>query len=119
MEYYTGRRFTVEVTRDGDASFAEAIAHAEQSCIQNLNARIERFADHGKLHVPQQLNDEGDGFYAIKARCGLRAYFWYHGTRRRVMVISHFAYKNYQKLRSQDKTRMQRNRQEYKEKSNE
>jgi hypothetical protein len=74
---------------------------------------IERLADFGKLHSPDQFNYETDGIFAIKARCGLRAYGWYHSQRRSVFVISHFIMKKKQKLNPIDIERALRNKAQY------
>lgn len=113
-----GSQFIIEVTRDGVTSRKEAIAQVPGSkvaCIAQLNALIKRFADMGSLKSPVQMCPEEDGFYAIKTRCGLRAYGWYHSTRRRVFVISHFIMKKKQKLDPRDIDRAKRNRDEYEE----
>jgi hypothetical protein len=61
------------------------------------------------------MNNEDDGFYAIKARCGLRAYGWFHTHQRGVFVISHFIMKKHKKLKKRDKERMENNRKAYEE----
>ena len=48
-----------------------------RNCQGQLIALAKRLADFGKLRSPDQMNAEGDGVYAIKARCGLRAYGWF------------------------------------------
>lgn len=105
-----GKTFVVHQTDDADESFRAAAGHATDQCVGQLLARIGRFADTGKLRFPDQLNNEGDGFYAIKATCGLRAYFWYASSERWVVVISHYQFKDYEKLKPQDKKRMKQNR---------
>ncbi len=88
---------------------------SEKACFANLLARIKKFSNKGTLRSPEQINDEGDGFYAIKARCGLRAYFWYHPIHRQVVFISHFILKKKQKLDAGDKKIMLKNRKIYQE----
>lgn len=80
----------------------------------HLVALIKRFADTGKLHSPEQLNNEGDGFFAIKSRSpALRAYFWYDSKERGVIVVSHIIVKKQQKLDKQDKDIMVNERSNY------
>lgn len=113
MLFYKGRTFEIRWAADAKESQATAYGHADENCIAQLNRMIERFADHGKLHSPEQMNNEGDGIYAIKARCGLRAYGWYHSSIRGVFVISHFICKKKQKLDSADLDRSNANRRTY------
>lgn len=117
MRPYAGNTFLVEFSEDAGSSFDEAAARAPAKCVENLLARLKKFADGGKLHTPGQLNVEGDGFFSIKARCGLRAYWWYDRQRRWVIVISHFILKKTQKLSRADKDRMKKNRRSYEERT--
>lgn len=113
MIFYSGQYFVIEETDDATESRPEAESHAQPTCIAQLKRLIERFADFGSLKSPEQMNNEGDGIYAIKGRCGLRAYGWYHATRPRVFVISHYILKKKQKLDPADLTRAQNNRENY------
>ncbi len=114
MLFYTGKIFVIEETDDAVNSRPLAESQAQPiSCIAQLKRMIERFADHGKLNSPDQINDEGDGFFAIKARCGLRAYGWYHQDRQGVFVISHYICKKKQKLDAADIARANANRNSY------
>ena len=103
----------IEQTLDAMGSWKESSNRAPDHCIAQLSRLAQRLADLGKLRSPDQFNDEGDGFWAIKARCGLRAYGWYHSKRRRVFVISHFILKTKPRLSQADKARMKHNRQEF------
>ena len=60
------------------------------------------------------MNAEGDGIFAIKATCGLRAYGW-HDTHqgRRVFLISHVVLKRRQGLNPADKARAVTAREEF------
>jgi hypothetical protein len=43
------------------------------------------------------MNSEGDGIFAVKATCGLRAYGWFcHVNSRRAFVVSHIVLKRKQ-----------------------
>ena len=96
MEPYQGKRLRVELTDDAKESFIEATSYVppnKDACTAQLIGLIRRLADFGRLRSPEQMNNEESGFYAIRARCGLRAYGWYHTKIRGVFVISHFIMK--------------------------
>jgi hypothetical protein len=112
--FYTGVNFTIEETDDAVESKIAAQAQAQPTtCIAQHIQLIQRFADFGKLSSPDQMVPEGDGIYAIKARCGLRAYGWYHSQKRGVFVISHYICKKKQKLDPADLARAISNRDSY------
>lgn len=114
MIFYKGNIFTIEETDDAIASKPEAESQAQPSiAVAQHKNLIKRFADMGKLRSPDQMTPEGDGIFAIKARCGLRAYGWYHSINRHVFVISHYICKKKQKLDPADLERAQRNRIKY------
>lgn len=113
MIFYSGQSFVIEETSDAQESRPEAEGHAQASCVAQLKRLIQRFADFGSLKSPEQMNNEGDGIFAIKARCGLRAYGWYHPQRQKVFVISHYICKKKQKLDPADLTRAKNNRDSY------
>jgi len=71
---------------------------------------VERLADFGKLQSPEQMRNEGDGIWAIKARCGLRAYGYYAPYQKGVFVISHFVHKKKNKMDPADHKRACDNR---------
>lgn len=52
--------------------------------------------------------DGNSKFYAIK-RIPVRAYFWYAETLRDTIIISHYVYKRWNKLRSRDAKRVKAN----------
>ena len=114
--YYSGQKYTIEITEDGLSSRREAescVPSNKKACIAQHIALIKRLADIGELKSPEQFRHEGEGVWAVKARCGLRAYGWYHGSRRGVFVISHFLLKKQQKLDRRDLDRAKRNREQY------
>lgn len=112
--FYPGRKYTVLLTKDGEKSWSEltkTYGPTQSKGISALVARIKKYADTGKLHTPEQLNDEGDGFYAIKTKCGFRFYWWYDiGSK---MIGSHFILKKRPKLAPKDAKRMKTNREQY------
>jgi hypothetical protein len=110
---YEGRVYKIVQTEDAEVSQPEAEAHARKACIAQLDAMIKRLANMGKLNSPKQINNEGNGIWAIKARCGLRAYGWYCRCERGVFVISHYIYKKQQRLDPRDMARAEGNRSSY------
>ena len=72
-------------------------------CVAQLIARLNLLAEKGRLRSPDHMRHEGDGIYAVKARCGLRAYGWFcNFDGRRAYVISHVVLKKQQKARPSD-----------------
>jgi hypothetical protein len=108
--YYEGNVLTIKHTEDAELSLPKAEESAQLSCQAQLRRLTKRLADTGTLRSPQQFNNEGDGFYAIKARCGLRAYGWFSRRCRGVFYISHYVYKSKEKLSKKDKKKMKANR---------
>ena len=50
------------------------------------------------MAYPVQMNSEGDGIFAVKTNCGLRAYGWFDSVEgRKAFIISHFVFKSRQK----------------------
>lgn len=113
MLFYKGVTLEIVQTPDATECWKEVSANAPPNCVAQLLRLAKRLADSGKLRSPDQFNNEDDGFWAIKANCGLRAYGWYHSSRRGVFVISHFILKKKQKLSPSDTERMRQNRRQY------
>jgi len=84
-----------------------------QKALANLFVRMTKHADGHKLHKPEQLNSEGDSFYAYKNKRGFRAYFWWCGTNKNTILISHFVYKKKTELSKSDKETMKKEREKY------
>jgi hypothetical protein len=74
-----------------------------------LLVRVKKYADSGRLVVPEHLNPEGDGFFAFKSG-QVRAYWW---REEKCIIISHFKIKKQQKLDKKDVSLMERHRKEY------
>lgn len=116
MIYAKGARLTIEWTNDARATLPEAEAQvpgSKDACKAQLRALIKRLADVGKIFSQDQMRMEEDSIFAIKTRCGLRAYGWFHRQRRGVFVISHFIMKKKQKLNRGDLERAKKNRDQY------
>jgi hypothetical protein len=115
MRFHSGAKLVIELTTDALASLTEAESHVPDThaaCKAQLRRLLQRLAEIGTLKSPDQWNTEGNGFFAVKTRCGLRAYGWFHSSRRGVFVVSHFIYKQRQKLDPADIARAERNRQQ-------
>lgn len=65
--------------------------------LTGLLNRIQKYAECGELHRPDQLNNEGGGFEAFK-KDQARAYFWrVDGCPNRTCIVCHFCVKKTQK----------------------
>lgn len=116
--YYRGSIYTIEHTEDADESLPKAESHALLACQAQLRRLTERLADTGNLKSPEQFSKEGDGFFAIKARCGLRGYGWFSKYHRKIFIVSHYICKKKAKLAQKDKDRMKANRKKIEEENN-
>lgn len=117
---YQGLKLTIEATEDALWSKTEVVTQVPKNkaaCLTQLWKLTQRLADTGKLNSPDQFRHEGDQIYAIKAKCGLRAYGWYHTQKRKIFVISHYVLKKQEKLDPRDKQRAINNRFIYEENS--
>lgn len=113
MRFHSGTKLVIEFTDDAITSQMEAESHVppnQAACKAQLRRLLQRLGDVGQLRSDDQWNTEADGFFAIKARCGLRAYGWFHRYRRGVFVVSHFIFKKRQKLDPADRVRAKGNR---------
>lgn len=103
------------------ASFDEACADVpgnRDACPAQLQRLTERLADFGKLHSREQFRHEGDQIYAIKARCGLRAYGWFGAHEgRAAFIISHYILKRRDQFSSRDRELVLTNRKQNEETS--
>jgi hypothetical protein len=110
MQETRGLARTIVWTEDAERSLHELDQrHPElRSGLANILALLQRLADLGRLRSPEQFRSEGDGFYAIRHRTGLRAYGWWESNGR--FVLSHFILKKKDALDESDRLRMQRNR---------
>jgi hypothetical protein len=83
----------------------------KDACPGQLIRLIQRLADFGRLRSGDQFVHEGNQIYAIKARCGLRAYGWFDTFEgQAVFVISHYILKKQQKLSQADIAIVEKNR---------
>ena len=80
MIFHSGKKLTIHLTERGDADRSEIekmYGKSERACVAQLNRMLKLLGDKGALQSPEQFRDEGDGVFAVKARCGLRAYGWF------------------------------------------
>lgn len=113
MLFHRGAKFDIEFTDDAGDSLTDAESHVppnQSACKAQLRRLLTQLAERGQLSSPDQWNTERDDFFAVKARCGLRAYGWFHKHRRGVFVVSHFIFKTRQNLDPADIHRANRNR---------
>jgi len=113
VDDYQGTKLRVVLTKEASESYQHAIAGANKACVAQLLRYIKWLGDIGKLRSRDQFNSEGDGIFAIKANCGLRAYGWYSDRYPQTFVIGHVILKKKQKLDLVDFNRVKRVRQQY------
>jgi hypothetical protein len=96
-EYYAGRAKTIWLTPSAQNSWEEAeslVPPNKSSCCSQFRARIAHLADSGALKSSEHMSSEGEGCFAIKATCGLRAWGWFqHYQGRAAFIISHVVLK--------------------------
>lgn len=78
-----------------------------KACVARVRVLLERLADRGMLRVPDEFRDEGGNIWAVRGRCGLRAYgfFGRDRSRGRTFIIVHYVLKKDNKARKSDLTR--------------
>jgi hypothetical protein len=121
-EFHRGEKLTIWLTQGTRASWDAAEADVpgnRKSCLTQFRARLARLADFGTLRSPDHMNNEGDGIYAVKATCGLRAYGWFDQVNgRRSFIISHCILKRRQAADPADLERARNARAQYKQRAN-
>lgn len=116
-EFHQGSKRWIVGAAGAHASFHEAVARvpgSRHACPSQLVRYIELLADGQTSISREHYRHEGDQIYAIKARCGLRAYGWYSTYKGQpAFVISHTILKRWDEFREQDRRRVEANRQAY------
>ena len=106
-KFTSGEKFSIWLTPNALETLEKLKADQSNAqgvtALANLFAKMSKYCETGKLHSPDELNDEDDGFYSFKNDFGFRAYWWYYGKQRGVILISHFILKKRQKLKKSDK----------------
>jgi len=103
-------------------SFEEALRHVEArkqgSFRRGMVQQIQRLADghpmtrenfpkEGKL--PNNANGEGSGHFHALKRIPIRGYCWRSERHENTWFVSHYVFKNYQKLKAKDTDRLGKN----------
>jgi hypothetical protein len=121
-EYHRGATLTIWLLQGTRASWdaAEALVPGNRkACLTQFRARLTRLADTGSLRSPDHMNSEGDGVFAVKATCGLRAYGWFDRVNnRRAFVISHCILKRRQAADPADIARAKGARDQFQQREN-
>jgi hypothetical protein len=77
-----------------------------------LIALFDAWIDNSRLNnrwaVPEGNLNKDKKFFAVK-RIPIRAYFWYSDAQKNTIVISHYVYKKWQKLRTEDVRKVKMN----------
>ena len=104
---YIGTKFTVSHCDGADESFDEALRHVpqkKQRSLKNWSALVvKRLGEGMRLAdvVTEADLPDGASFYAAR-NLPIRMYFWYSKAHSRQVYISHYKFKNYQKLSKSD-----------------
>ena len=102
MRPYVGNKLTIDFTDEARDSWPAVAATTPVECQALIRRLAERLADTGSLKSPEQFRHEGDGVYAIRARCGLRAYGYFDEHRRGHFVIALYRHKKKDKADPRD-----------------
>ena len=111
MDYYMGLKETVEKKlKQGSKK------HKSVRDYKTLNYYFGKFKNTGPWNNRTQINSLEDDFWEFKnVDSGLRVPFYYDESNRRVIILTHYFEKKYQKTRQSDIKRMQQIRSEFQE----
>lgn len=116
-EFCQGSKRWIVGVPGAHTSFHDAVEKVpgnRDACPSQLVRYVELLSDGTTSLSLDRYRHEGDQIYAIKARCGLRAYGWYSTYRGQpAFVISHVILKKWDEFREQDRRRVEGNRQAY------
>lgn len=104
--WYQGRRLTIWFTPEATQSWHGVESQVPEACVVRLLALLQRLADVGKIRSQDAFEDYGENIFAVKTRCGLRAYGWVDG---KCLVISHCLYNSNRKFSDSDRNTVRRN----------
>lgn len=115
---FKGDYYQIYICAGGHESLRLAVSKVAPTAkrtkiVRWLYRDIEALANHGSTGLPlgslatEAQLPSGSHFYALK-RAPIRAYFWKSDTPRN-LYISHFAYKDQQKLKAKDKNKLIKN----------
>lgn len=113
-----GNSLDVLITEEGIESQEQAFSHVppnQKACIAQLFKRLDKLAAKGRLRTPDEFTNEGPKIYAVKARCGLRAYGWFSSDKsgKKIYVIGHVVLKKSRKANPADLERTRKLREHY------
>lgn len=97
----------LEETLSSREAAARHVPANQSACIKQVDRVLERLAEQGVLRNETLFRHEGQGIYAAKGRCGLRAYgfHWHSPTWGPCFVVSHFVMKKRDRLDPSDLAR--------------
>ena len=117
QEFSRGSKRWIVGVPGAHSSFHEAVANVpgnRNACPSQLVRYVELLSNGVTSLSSQHYRHEGDQIYAIKARCGLRAYGWYSTyLGEPAFVISHVILKKWDDFRDADRQRVLANRKVY------
>ena len=95
----------------------KGVPNTQNACKAQLRRLLGWLGDQGELKSPTQLRHEGDGIYAVRARCGLRAYGWFCKDKdgKDLFIVEHVVLKKQQKMNKGDFERTDKERKAYDE----
>jgi len=108
--------YTVAFCHGAQESLNEALRHVNpgqhKTMLNRLSVAYARMASGGKLSADKFPSEgelpNGSKFYCIK-RIPIRAYYWRSTLYPKTLFISHFIYKDFQKLRDADTNKVNAN----------
>ncbi|WP_420599969.1 hypothetical protein [Neptuniibacter sp.] len=107
-----GSNFTIRFCDEAEDSFREALTHVTKakgvSLSGAISALLERKANgqlSGESDEKEGKLPDGSNFRAIK-KIPIRCYYWQSKTHKATIFVSHFKYKDQQKLDSRDSQRV-------------
>lgn len=112
---YNGRKFTITHCKGALDSYQNAIqsvpANQRKSFKRSMEQQIKRLADGHRMskenfpsegNLPKDKRGQSAGKFNALKRKPLRGYCWRSSTKENTYFISHYVYKNYQKLKKKD-----------------
>lgn len=109
--WYRGHSLTIWFMPEATQSWYDVESYVTKACAVQLLALLQRLGDVGKLRSQDAYEGYGDNIFAVKARCGLRAYGWVDGKN---WVVSHCTYNKDQEITDNDRNTVFRNMHLYK-----
>lgn len=129
---FTGKAFTIIHCVGAKESFDSAIASVpsgrRKSFTRAMILQIQRLADEGRLSaenfpqegaLPKKIGQQNTKYFRALKRKPIRAYCWLSETKLNTYYISHYVYKDQNKLSAKDTTKVGHNWRRIEEKGNE